>query len=383
MTEYVFYYPILKWKQGEYKALHSLTPQIKDRICPIIEITPIGYDPESKENRITIDEHIKDIGIRLRKYWEDRTSFIDTIKLDAPEEQKPAYVNKIFDNCFNSFCRVIPVVHLKDSDQLLKTYKEIIKKHRYGCMLRVNMNEIADDIADKVRAILEKLDTNATETYLLADFDVIKIGDDEVYDIYSEQLCKIFNIFDWHTTIIAGSSFPEEMTDGTLNNRYEWNLYDNFLKKFAITSKEPKFSDYYILNPEHSFPHNGKIIKPKAKLRYTTNNGWYFNKIPPKSKRNKDIDEVGKELTEGEKYKFLCKDLIANSIFRGPSFSKGDEYIYKQATDPKAKGGNASIWVEASTNQHLTKVVNDLSKLLGFSLRCEQGLLGLLERTLE
>ena len=63
MTEYVFYYPILKWKQGEYKALHSLNPQIKDRICPIIEITPIGYDPESKENRITIDEHIKDIGI--------------------------------------------------------------------------------------------------------------------------------------------------------------------------------------------------------------------------------------------------------------------------------------------------------------------------------
>lgn len=118
MTEYVFYYPILKWKQGEYKALHSLNPQIKDRI------------------------------------------------------------------------------------------------------------------------------------------DVIKIGDDEVYDIYSEQLCKIFNIFDWHTTIIAGSSFPEEMTDGTLNNRYEWNLYDNFLKKFAITSKEPKFSDYYILNPEHSFLFN-------------------------------------------------------------------------------------------------------------------------------
>lgn len=72
-----FYYPILKWKQGEYTALSKLADGVKDRICPIIEITPSGYDPESQENRKNVNEHIKDIGIRLHKCWEGREAFVD------------------------------------------------------------------------------------------------------------------------------------------------------------------------------------------------------------------------------------------------------------------------------------------------------------------
>ena len=385
MIEHVYYYPILKWKKGEYSALYNLQPQIKDHICPIIEITPAGYDPESHENRTTVDAHIKDIGFRLHKSWDDRISFIDIENLKASKKEEPRYINKIFENCAASFCRAIPVVHLEDEIPSLDAYKEIIKNQKRGCMLRIKIGAITDTIEDKVNFILKKLDVNVSEIYLLADLDKLNIREEDeeaIYDILSERLCKIFNAFDWHTIIIAGSSFPEEITDGTLSNRYEWKLYKNFLDKFANPLKEPNFSDYYVLNPEHSFPTDGKIIKPKAKLRYTTDNGWYFNKTPSKSKRKKDIEE-DKELKGGEQYKLLCRDLIACPFFRGSSFSKGDEYIYQQATASKANGGNATTWVKASTSQHITKVVTDLSKLLGFSLRCEQGLLGLLERTLE
>ena len=38
------YVPVLKWKLGEYQALHRLASDIKDRMTPLIEIPDIGYD---------------------------------------------------------------------------------------------------------------------------------------------------------------------------------------------------------------------------------------------------------------------------------------------------------------------------------------------------
>lgn len=385
MNEHIYYYPILKWKKGEYTALRKLRQEIKDRVCPIIEITPSGYDPETHENRVAIMTHIKDIAIRLHKNWDDRESFIDIKNLNVPKEHEPMCINKIFNDCASSFCRASPVVHLDDEVQSLDAYKEIIKNQKKDCMLRIKISEITDGVEDRINYILKRLCITSSEIYLLADLDKLCIeeSDEEaIYEILSGQLFKIFNMFDWHTIIMAGSSFPNEPTNGASNNRYEWKLYKNFLDKYAILSKELKFSDYYVLNPDHSFPIDGKIIKPKAKLRYTTDNGWYFSKPPSKPKIKKD-DEQCKEPTGGEQYKLLCQDLIARPFFRGLSFSKGDEYIYQQAIAANERGGNSTTWIEASTNQHITKVVTDLSKLLGFSLRCEQGLLGLLESTLE
>ena len=385
MNEYI-YYPILKWKQGEYRALRNLRPEIKDRVCPIIEIPPVGYDQESRENRITLDAHIKDIGIRLHNNWEDRISFIDVSKLDIPEIQKPLYIKKIFDNCSNSFCRTIPVVSLGDGEQSLSVYKEIIEQQKRGCMLRVKISEIEDELTNKIMYILKKLNITTSEIYLLADLERLHIekeNEEEIYNLLSGELCKLINSFSWNTIIIAGSSFPEEITYGQQDNRYEWKFYKNFLDKIWRLPKEPRFADYYVLTPDHSFPIDGKKVKPKAKLRYTTDAGWYFDTTPTKSRKRKDVNEDDGNIKSGNQYKLLCQKLVNYPFFRGKYYSKGDEYIYEQATNLQKSGGNPSKWIEASTDQHITKVVNDLSNLFGFSLRCEQGLLGLLEKTLE
>ena len=52
------YVPILKWRQGEYQALLRLNDPVKDRIVPLIEVTPPDFDFETRTPTKTLDEHL-------------------------------------------------------------------------------------------------------------------------------------------------------------------------------------------------------------------------------------------------------------------------------------------------------------------------------------
>ncbi|MFB5761329.1 beta family protein [Paenibacillus medicaginis] len=45
------YVPIVKWKQGEQRALETLAATSKERLTPLIEIAPIDWDFENEVQR--------------------------------------------------------------------------------------------------------------------------------------------------------------------------------------------------------------------------------------------------------------------------------------------------------------------------------------------
>ena len=77
MFNHRHYVPVLKWKMGEYQALARLTDPAKDRLTPLLEIPPVGFDFETGRNKESADDHLGDFGKRLRSKWQSRRCFVD------------------------------------------------------------------------------------------------------------------------------------------------------------------------------------------------------------------------------------------------------------------------------------------------------------------
>ena len=64
----------------------------------------------------------------------------------------------------------------------------------------------------------------------------------------------------------------------------------------------------------------------------------------------------------------MSKSLMDSKYFMKKEYFWGDGFIAdcakKEVVKGKTKSGSLTKWLEAGTNHHVTKVVNDLSKIL-------------------
>lgn len=361
MLKHTDYIPILKWRQGEYQALSRLTDGVKNRIIPILEICPVGYDFESKKERETVDSHISDLGSRLKMKWGQRLAFVDTNMMNITTN-RAHYITEIFGKYRASSCRVIPVISIEERDlSVLKAFAEIVKQDGRGVAIRIKTNGIdQNSISDKIAKIYSAIGLRQSDIDIIVDFERVNILLNErvTFDTMQKFFSCIPDINMWRSFIVAGNSFPEAPSKETgLSKRLEWLFYKDCVEKFKNTFRIPSFSDYSTSNHEHVML-DMRIIKPSAKMKYTIDDGWYFQRG----------GAVRGPTSRGyAQFSTLCKNLKSNQQFRGAKFSEGDKYIVDCAAG-KAKTGNLSTWVWVASNQHITKIVNDLSSLYGFSI---------------
>ena len=58
MFDHTLYLPILKGRLGEYGALREMSPEVKAKVIPVIEIPPIPWNFADDEPSVTIDRHL-------------------------------------------------------------------------------------------------------------------------------------------------------------------------------------------------------------------------------------------------------------------------------------------------------------------------------------
>ena len=76
------YVPVLKWRQGEYQALLKLRTGQKDKIVPLLEITPPEFDFEIGKPAKSLDDHLRKFGPRLETKWGTRLALVDAGLID-------------------------------------------------------------------------------------------------------------------------------------------------------------------------------------------------------------------------------------------------------------------------------------------------------------
>lgn len=353
------YVPILKWKQGEYQALSRLANVVKDNLTPLLEIPPVGYDFETETARRSIDDHLRDFGKRLKAKWQTRPCFVDTKLIDPATRMADGrhFIEVIFELARNERCRAIPVVSLSNDPASLATTAAVIRADGRGVALRLTLLDFdLPDLSAEIERIQAALGVGYADAHLIIDVEAPNFRPTVVFVqmmLTCIQMVPMLNR--WQTFTVAGTSYPATIAglDPPFQEipRTEWLIYRALVGRLGAGTRIPSFGDYAVAHPD-LVELDMRIIKPFAKLRYTSDDFWYIGK-------------GANVRTQGFlQYRQLCQTLMAQPYFNGLGYSVGDDYIAACAQGTVATG-NLTTWVWVSTNRHLTKVVNDLATFYG------------------
>lgn len=365
MFNHRHYVPILKWKMGEYQALSRLAAPVKDRLTPLIEIPPVGFDFETGTQKESADDHLGDFGKRLKSKWQARPCFVDMKHLPAGDRCAGGRhcVEVVFDTARAEGCSAIPVVCFANDSAFLSAVGAAVRQDRRGVCLRLTLADFdRPSLTADIENLLRPLVDGTGEVDLVIDLGAPNYLPIAAYVRYLATIMSLVPMLNrWRTVTIAGTSYPQSVagiaSPFQLVARYEWQAYRAFVASLSTDTRIPTFGDYAIAHPD-LVELDMRMIKPFAKLRYTIDDHWHIARGTPVR-------------THGfGQYQQMCATLVAQPYFSGPAYSAADAYIADCATGA-AKTGNLSTWVWVSTNRHLTKVVDDLASVHELSIAAE------------
>ena len=365
MFDHRHYVPVLKWKQGEYQALHRLTNPVKDALTPLIEIQPVGWDFESEQDRETVDDHLGDFGKRLKQKWQTRRCFVD-LKLIDPTTCMAGgghCITALFHDARTHGCTAIPVVSVTSDAACRAAVASVVSTDRRGACVRLKFAELdRPNLAGDIATLLAAVGVSYPDADLVLDLGASNFTPISVFArTLLTAVTMIPAIARWRTFTIAGASYPETHSQITppfaLVPRQDWLAYKALVGLLPTNVRIPTFGDYAVSYPE-LVSLDPRKIKPFAKVRYTIEDRWHIGRGTPTR-------------THGfGQYQTMCQTLVAQPYFDGTGFSAGDTYIADCATGT-ASTGSMTTWVWVSTNRHLTRVVADLATFHGLSVAAE------------
>lgn len=106
------YVPILKTKRAEFNAIGQLTPDVKSKVIPLLEIEPVPIDPETGTPDKTYDIHLRDMGEKISNISSNLSSvYIDGILIEEQFiDQYDAYpLTNVITQARTAGVHVVPV----------------------------------------------------------------------------------------------------------------------------------------------------------------------------------------------------------------------------------------------------------------------------------
>jgi hypothetical protein len=350
------YVPILKAKEGEYKALRSLSTEQKTTIFPILEVTNLPFDYEEEKPTRTADEHIAKFCENIAKSWDPKLPF----GVDFPESIAGAVLangdNPLADVAMRlrkAGYHFVPVVDSEKPTSYVAAAAAAIAEDRHGACLRLSSDDFGTDVAASIEKILAGVGIPPAEIDLVIDFKAI-LPDQENTIVLAVQgaLDAIPHLGEWRSVIFAASSFPKDLGGfgpGSINTtpRTEWLVWQTIIENKKV-SRPIIYGDYTIAHPE-IVEIDPRIMEMSASIRYACPEYWLVLK--------------GRSVKKNGYGQFveLAKTLIGRSEFAGRSFSKGDEGIADCAAG-KSGPGNATTWRSVGVSHHITLALDQISR---------------------
>lgn len=363
----LIYTPILKAKKGEFNALSHLSERAKNQIIPLFDI------PIIKEEKEGIESSLHKTANNIEKVWashsshdEQKSIFIDFPRWipNAQTENGEHVIPYLCNRLEQLNIQVNPVVRYdcwEDSIYMNAIKGMRLKKGNNFCIrLDMDSDTVADIKADpdhvteQLSKIIEQLELNPSEIYLLIDFGDISKQSRCIENVFDEakQTISLVQKYGFSKIMLAGASLPISI-DLAVNQRDSTGLVlrKEMMVWQMLLSEHPDlniiFADYGVQNPSSSdeskpYPHaNGKI-------RYTINNQCFIAR--------------GHPLNTGLKYsqfRNLAKTVVDSGHFLSEQFSWGDRQIILRK-NPESATGNLTTWISIDTNHHIETVVMEV-----------------------
>lgn len=349
------YVPCLRWKQGEYQALLRLSSSAQESIIPLIEVSEIGYDFESRTDSKSVDEHVSKFAKRVKDKW-GRPCLVDMHLIESPQRMNDGQhpFDFVFDDLRSQGILAIPVINLKQDHACQKAIRDIVATDMRGLCLRISIEEAAKpDLATLLGTLIQQYNVRVDECDFILDLGAPNFEPIESFGRLVETIIeKLPHLNTWRSFALIGTSFPEsmgEVKESTIP-RNEWRLYSSLVKRLKGSgTRIPTFGDYVVNHPK-VVSIDPRLLKPYATVRYAINDSWLIV-------RGRNVKQYG----FGQYYQ-LCREVVESEYYCGKAFSKGDEYIYDCAQGTVSTG-NLTTWRWVGTNHHLEKVVQDVANL--------------------
>ena len=350
------YVPVLKWKQGEQKALETLTPTIKRGLTPLIEVAPIDWDFDNGTYKKTIDEQLDGFGEIMSRSWGmDGAIFVDLLHIEPNDRMENGQhpLEFTLQELRSRFIKAIPVTSYERD---VEYNKEVALAHQIdglGVCIRL-VEEDFDNLQVRLDALLHSLQVAPSEVDLVIDNNHVDPNSRTRTTLLLTGLINnITYLQEWRNIILCGTAIPKDLSEIGADNvgeieRTEWLIWKKLIQSNHLT-RNPTFGDYGIAHPE-PFEADPRLIRMSASIRYTGEDKFIMF-------RGRDLRKYG----YGQYYQ-LAAQIIAHPEYSGPAFSAGDQYIYDVANQV-GTSGSPQTWRRTGTSHHLTYVVNDLSNV--------------------
>ncbi len=330
----VTYFPILKWKTGEQRALKEL--HVKCPFIPVIQITD-AQEPS-------------DFFSGLHTVYEGPIYFDTVLCGDDDLCILKNYTQFAHDNNIVAW----PLVYINDLSAEIDEILAISKR----AAISIEIPESFDGPTNK--SIIDHVISLHKEFDLFCDSGEVidRTKANLIYASYKELLNNnAESIKNFKNIVICLTSFPEQLTvesGGVVRyNRFDFKMFMLLYNEFKESFPKLSYSDYGVTkftDPDLDF-RKIKYILPKVK--YTTDKEY----IVHKGAKNRMQSGFSRSYID------ISKEIFHSAYYMGKDFSFGDSNIYEKACSSGAKPGNATNWVSYCANHHLTVVMEQLSTL--------------------
>ena len=341
------YMPILKWKQGEQKALKEFPSDLRHCLLPIIELMKLKVPPGATVATAINNELPKTIKTMLAAKFDEYRMGIDT-SLMLPPHNDIKLTIYMANKLQKSGIQAIPVIH---PAMLFHSMADISKLSDFPeLILRVKPSTV---LPEQIVNLLNEI--NATHLpehswhVVLDAHDVVSTQATSLASQVSPFIDQLQALPFVETITFSGGSFPMSMqgiSQGSNSfDRVEWLAYQQLKPTFP----DLKFGDYSVTNPVVMEVEDPTKMNTSVQIRYTRGDDWLVFKAG------------GSKTSEMGQYNDLCRLLITHKDYSQPPFSYGDGKYWHHA-QPASTSGNYMTWRRDATSHHIVYTTRQLKE---------------------
>jgi len=356
------YVPVLRSKEGEYRAVADLEAASYPNLTPLAEAIPQRWNWDTNEPQKGLEDHLSDIADKLAESWRNvGPFFLDTVRIDPGLRTAAGGhpLTFLIDRLDASGVQVIPVTGPDRDRAHVAACATVNARDHRGVCIRIPRDEMAEaNISKKISNLLQQLDVPSTEAHAIIDMETIDQNSINLSAMSVEMFinnCPFPN--ESRTLTILSGAFPENMSafaHGVNHHpRSDWRLWKELMHRQP--RRLPAYGDYQIDHPYLTDEVDPRLMRMSASIRYTVADEW----LVPKGYWVHDPRRGG-----FQQYHDLAAQLVTRPEFAGPGFSAGDTFIDEVAK--RARGpGNPKDWRQHPCNHHLERVLTDLANSRG------------------
>lgn len=344
------YTPILKTKRGETKALTLLSPEISERIIPFFDVLALKHDVSNGND---VHEHLTKQALHIASAWKNRgLCYVDLFDvIPAARGINGAHPAKIVhDKITSERVQAIPVVGLGRDIAYKLAIRSIVTTSAEAIAVRLETEDLQlpSTLLTSITKLVSEIGAADLPLHIFMDFRSIESTPTDQIQSQVTRAIYALRRLNPARIVFSASAFVASMGKFKRNtlNRVKridfltWNLISEL-------HHDIDYADYGVVHPDY-FDLDPRLIKPSAKIRYTSDKEWLV------VKGSCWRDDTSQHHT-------LSKVLQEKPDFRG-SDCWGSEYITSAAAG-RPKYGSLETWVTIDQNTHITHTVRQLSRI--------------------